>query len=174
MEARDLIPLYTPDEIRERVRSLAAEIDRDWRDGHPLFVCVLQGAVVFFADLIREVSVPIRCDFIQVSSYGEGTEPGGPVEIIRDVREEVSGRDVLLVEDIVDTGRTALALLDLLGRRGPKSLHLSALLDKEAGRRVEVPLRYRGFVVPDRFVVGYGLDLGGYYRNLPGLWTLPG
>ena len=173
MRAEDLVLLHSPEEIGQRVLALGGEISRDYPGKLPLMVCVLQGAFVFFSDLVRQVTVPMECDFVQASSYKGGRTSSGHVEIVGDLRGSVSGRHVILVEDIVDTGRTARALLDEIRHRGPESLHLCALLDKAQRRQVEVPIRYTGFVVTDRFVVGYGLDLDGRHRNRPGLWTLP-
>lgn len=173
MGTEGLVPLHSPEEIREKVRALGSEITRDYAGREPIAVCVLQGAFVFFADLLRRISLPVRCDFIQAASYGSGTEGAGRVEIVRDLQADVAGRHVILIDDIVDTGRTARSLLDAVREKGPETIEICALLDKVSRRAVEVPLRYRGFVVPDRFVVGYGLDLGGLYRNEPGLWTLP-
>ena len=172
MEQPQLTPLFSPDEIARRVRDIGAEIARDFQGEEPVLICVLQGAFVFFADLVREMSLPVQCDFMQASSYGGGVEGGERVEIVRDLRSDIGGRPAIIVEDIVDTGRTARALLDRIAAKNPKELRFCALLDKPFRRKIEIPIRYRGFVVPDRFIVGYGLDLGGYHRNRPGLWTL--
>ncbi|MCZ6691329.1 MAG: hypoxanthine phosphoribosyltransferase [Planctomycetota bacterium] len=172
MQEPQLTPLFSPDEIASKVREIGAEIARDFQGQEPVLICVLQGAFVFFADLVRELSLPVHCDFIQASLYEGGVEGSERVEIVRDLGSEIGGRPVIIVEDIVDSGRTARTLLDRFAARNPKELHLCSLLDKPLRRKIEVPIRYRGFVVPDRFIVGYGLDLGGYYRNRPGLWSL--
>ena len=154
-------------ELEKRVAELAQEIDRDYADSERVVaIGVLKGSVFFMVDLLQKVSMPVQVDFFQTSSYGEGTEPG-EVRIRKDIDLSVRGADVLLVEDIVDTGWTLRTILDLLRFRGARSVKLCALLDKKERREVEVPIDYRGFVIEDHFVVGYGLDLADYYRNLP-------
>ncbi|HXO20755.1 MAG TPA: hypoxanthine phosphoribosyltransferase [Thermoanaerobaculia bacterium] len=174
-------------ELDLRVSELAAEIDRDYGrekaerpasgegdgpDGDPL-VCVgvLKGSVFFLADLLKQLTIPLAVDFLQAASYGAGIRPG-ELRIRKDIDLEIGGRDVLLIEDIVDTGRTVSAILALLRCRGARSVRLCALLDKQAARQVEVEIDYRGFEIPDHFVVGYGLDVGERFRNLPyiGVW----
>lgn len=161
---RTLIP---EDKIQERIRELAAEIDRDFA-GSKRLVCVgvLKGSVFFMVDLLRHVKKPVEVDFFQTSSYGSGTEPG-EVRIRKDIDVSIRGADVLLIEDIVDTGYTLRTILDLLRWRGAKRVRLCALLDKVARREVDVDIDYRGFPIEDRFVVGYGLDYDELYRNLP-------
>jgi len=163
-------PLIEADALCRRVAELAAEIDRDYAgksDTDPLVaVGVLKGSVFFLCELLKQVSVPVALDFLQTSSYGAGTTPG-EVRILKDVDLPLRGRDVLLVEDIVDTGFTLQTLLALLRFRGARSVRLCALLDKRAARRVDVPIDYCGFVIENLFVVGYGLDAGERYRNLP-------
>ena len=155
------------DDLRRRVGELARDIDRDYADSERLIaIGVLKGSVFFLVDLLQQVTVPVQVDFFQTSSYGEGTSPG-EVRIRKDIDLSVRGADVLLVEDIVDTGYTLRTILDLLRFRGAKSVKLCALLDKAVRREVEVPIDYRGFEIEDHFVVGYGLDLADYYRNLP-------
>lgn len=164
--------LLGAEEIRRRVKELAAEIARDHRDTEEL-VClgVLKGSVFFLVDLVRELPLPVAVDFFQAASYGSRSEPG-EVVIKRDVELTVRGRDVLVVEDIVDTGHTVATLLALLRHRRPRSLRLCALLDKPDRREVEVPIDYVGFTIPDRFVVGYGLDHAERWRNLPYVGTV--
>jgi hypoxanthine phosphoribosyltransferase len=169
---QDLVLLHSPEAIREKVEELGAAISGEYEETDLVVVCVLRGATIFFSDLVRQIRIPCRCDFVQASSYGSETVSSGKVEMVLDLREDVRGRHVLLVEDIVDTGRTARAMLDLIGERGPASVVLCTLLDKKERREVEVPIRWRGFEVPDRFLVGYGLDVDGMYRNLPGIWMI--
>ncbi len=160
-------PLLTEEQIARRVRELAGEISRDYGDSGEL-VClgVLKGSVVFLVDLVRHLSLPVALDFLQTSSYGSSSSPS-EVRIRKDVDLPLRGRDVLLVEDIVDTGHTLDTLLAILRLRQPRSLRLCALLDKPARREVEVPIDYLGFSIEDRFVVGYGLDYDERWRNLP-------
>jgi hypoxanthine phosphoribosyltransferase len=139
-----------------------------------LLVGVLKGAVVFLSDLMRAIEAPCECDFIALSSYGASTRSSGIVELTKDLSASIEGRDVLIVEDIVDTGRTLAYLLRNLETRQPRSLRVCALLDKVTRREVPVPLDYVGFAIPDEFVVGYGLDYAGLYRNLPHLAVLEG
>jgi hypoxanthine phosphoribosyltransferase len=159
--------LLSAEEVRRRVRELAGEIARDHRGTEEL-VClgVLKGSVFFLVDLVRELPLPVAVDFFQAASYGLRQEPG-EVVIKKDVELPLRDRDVLLVEDIVDTGHTVATLLALLRHRRPRSLRLCALLDKPSRREVEVPIDYLGFTIPDRFVVGYGLDHAERWRNLP-------
>ncbi len=160
--------------LRARVRALGRAIRRDYRGKPLVLVGVLKGAFVFMADLIREIGLPLTCDFLRVSSYGSGTETCGAVRLEFDATQPVRGRHVVLVEDIVDTGLTASAILETLRSRKPASLRLCALLRKPARARVPVKVDYVGFDVPDRFVVGYGLDRAGLHRNLPYLGVLDG
>ena len=165
--------LLSSDAIQARVAALAAEIDRDTRgpDGLHL-VCVLKGAFVFLADLVRALRSDVTLDFMAVSSYAKGTTTTGEVRVLKDLDSALDGRDVLVVEDIVDTGLTLHYLQDILRARRPRSLRTVCLLSKPARRRVEVPVEYVGFEIEDRFVVGYGLDYAGRYRNLPYIGTL--
>jgi len=159
--------LLDADTIAARVRELGAQITRDYRDKSLIVVCVLKGSFVFAADLVRAIDLPIEVDFLGVRSYDDATVTSGVVQITSDLTRSVEGRDVLLVEDIVDTGLTLRFLLDNLHTRGPSSIKLAALLHKPSGTRVVVPIDYLGFTVPDVFVVGYGLDAAQRYRNLP-------
>lgn len=158
--------LITREEIAARVRELGKEISRDYDGKDPLLVGVLKGAVVFLADLMRTVEIPLACDFIAVSSYGASSRSSGVVKITADLSQSIVGRHVLLVEDIIDTGRTVAYLSRNLETRQPASLRICALLDKLERREVEMALDYVGFTIPNEFVVGYGLDYGGLYRNL--------
>jgi hypoxanthine phosphoribosyltransferase len=159
--------LVQPDELARRVRELGAEISRDYEGREPLLVCVLKGAVFFLSDLMRSLDVSCEVDFMAVASYGSATESSGVVRILKDLDAAIEGRDVIIVEDIVDSGLTLQYLLRSLGARGPRTLEVCALLTKPERRRVELSPRYVGFEIPDRFVVGYGLDHAERHRNLP-------
>jgi len=159
--------LVQADDLQHRVRELGAQISTDYADRDLLLIGVLKGAVFFLADLMREIEVPCEVDFMAVASYGSATESSGVVRILKDLDAAIEGRDVLIVEDIVDSGLTLQYLLRNLGARGPRSLEVCALLTKPERRRVELSPRYVGFEIPDRFVVGYGLDYAERYRNLP-------
>lgn len=160
-------PLISPAEIATRVAALAEQIDSELPPGPLTVVGVLRGAFVFMADLVRAMSRPLTCDFLGVRSYGDATVSSGVVEITSDLSSPLTGRQVLLIEDIVDTGLTLKYLLDVLGARGPAGIHTCALLSKPTRRLTEVPVDFVGFEVPDKFVVGYGMDAGQLYRNLP-------
>jgi hypoxanthine phosphoribosyltransferase len=157
--------LLTAEQIRARVAELGAEISRDYAGKTPILIGVLKGSLVFMADLARAITTPINVDFMSISSYGDGTN-SGVVRILKDLDESITGQDVILVEDIIDTGLTLTYLLATLSARRPASLEVCGLLDKSARRIVEVPIRYKGFDIPDEFVIGYGLDHEGRYRNL--------
>lgn len=161
---RILIPA---EDLTARVAQLGRQIRADYAGRTPVLVAVLKGAVVFLADLMRAIEAPCECDFIALSSYGASTRSSGVVELTKDLSMPIDGREVLIVEDIVDTGRTLTYLLRNLETRQPESVRVCALLDKEARREVPVSLDYVGFTIPDEFVVGYGLDYAGLYRNLP-------
>ena len=161
---RILIP---SDRITLRIRELGNEISRDYADSVPIFVCILKGAYPFLADLTRCVSVDHEVDFMAVSSYDGGTESTGVVKIEKDLKGNITGRDVIVVEDIIDTGLTIANLMELLQTRNPRSLRVAALLDKKPARKKDVPLHYVGFEIPKEFVIGYGLDYDEKYRNLP-------
>ena len=159
--------LITQEEIGARVRELGQALSRDYAGKDPLLVGVLKGAVVFLADLIRAVDIPLATDFIAVSSYGSSTRSSGVVKITADLSISIEGRHVVIVEDIIDSGRTISYLKRNLQTRHPASLRVMALLDKVERREVDVALDYVGFTIPNEFVVGYGLDYYGLYRNLP-------
>jgi len=159
--------LISESELQAKVAELANQISRDYEGKIPLLVGILKGAFVFLSDLIRHVNIPVHVDFMQVSSYGSGTESSGIVKILKDLDISVEGRHVIVVEDIVDTGVTMQHLLELLSARKPASLAVCTLLDKKERRLVDVNLNYVGFEIPNAFVVGYGLDYAEYYRNLP-------
>jgi hypoxanthine phosphoribosyltransferase len=166
--------LISEEELRARVSALGEAIARDYEKLNPILVGVLQGAFLFMADLIRAIPIDLTTDFIGLSSYGAGTTSSGVVRLVSDLSLPIDGRDVLIVEDIVDTGLTLSYLLRNLETRQPRSLRVCALLDKATRREVPVPLDYVGFTIPDEFVVGYGLDYAGLYRNLRHVAVLEG
>ncbi len=166
MEARPGRILISQDEISARVTDLGEAIRRDYAGRVPLLVSVLKGAVIFAADLIRAIPLPVSLDFMSVSSYGSATRSSGVVRLAADLSVSIEGRDVIIVEDIIDTGRTITYLRRNLATRHPKSLALCVFLDKVARREVEVTVDYVGFAIPNEFVVGYGLDYHGLHRNL--------
>jgi len=155
------------DELQHRVEALGAEISADYQGKDLLLICVLKGAVFFLSDLMRQVEVPCEVDFMAVASYGSATESSGVVRILKDLDMAIEGRHVLIVEDIVDSGLTLQYLMRSLQTRNPASLEVCALLTKPARRAVDMPVRYVGFEIPDKFAVGYGLDHRERYRNLP-------
>jgi hypoxanthine phosphoribosyltransferase len=159
--------LVQPDDLKQKVRDLGAQISVDYAERDLLLVCVLKGAVFFLADLMRQIDIPCEVDFMAVSSYGSETDSSGVVRILKDLDRPIAGRDVLIVEDIVDSGLTLQYLMRNLGARDPASLEVCALLTKPDRRKVELPTRYVGFEIPDKFAIGYGLDVGERYRNLP-------
>jgi hypoxanthine phosphoribosyltransferase len=158
--------LYTAREIRDRVRELGAAITRDYAGREPVLVSVLKGSAVFLADLLLAIGVKARVDFMSISTYGSESQPSGVVRIMKDLDQDIGGEDVIVVEDIVDTGLTLSYLLSVLEARRPASIEVCTLLDKSVRRITPLEIRYRGFDCPDRFVVGYGLDIGERYRNL--------
>lgn len=164
--------LVTSAEIQEKVRELGERITRDYRNERPLLVGILRGAVVFLGDLMRHVDLPCELDFMDISSYDTGTTSSGVVRILKDLDEDVTDRHVLIVEDIIDTGLTLSYLRRSLLAREPASLEVCALMSKPSRREVELEVGYLGFEIPDRFVVGYGLDYAGAYRNLPDICVL--
>lgn len=164
--------IISEEQIAERVRELGAAISRDYAGETVLLVAVLRGAALFIADLSRAVDVPVELDFMAVSSYGSSTKSSGVVRILKDLDEQIEGRHVLVVEDILDTGLTLKYLLKNLASRKPASLEVVTLLSKEGKQRVPISCKYIGFSVPDEFVVGYGLDFAERYRNLPYIGVL--
>ncbi len=164
--------LIEAEAIQKRVKELGLEISRDYEGRDLLLAGVLRGAATFLVDLARAISLPVEMDFIAISSYGPSTKTSGVVSIRKDLDDPIAEKDVLLVEDIVDTGLTLGYLLKILQARQPRSLQVAALLDKPARRIVEPPIAYKGFEIPDKFVVGYGLDYKQKYRNLPFIGTL--
>ena len=159
--------LYTEEELRQRVKELGCQITADYAGREPLLISVLRGSYIFMADLTRAINLPISVDFMSVSSYGSGSVSSGQVEIKKDLSDSIEGRDLIVVEDILDSGNTLYYLLDVLRARKPASIRLCTLMDKP-GRRVKpIKADYVGFTIPDAFIVGYGLDYAEKYRNLP-------
>ena len=159
--------LVEEDRLAERVRELGEEISRDYAGRDLLLVGVLKGAVFFMSDLMRHLTIPCEIDFMAISSYAGATESSGVVRILKDLDINIEGRDVLVVEDIIDSGLTLSYLMRNLRSREPASLEICALMTKPSRREIDVPVRYVGFEIPNRFVIGYGLDFGERYRNLP-------
>ncbi|MEL7644793.1 MAG: hypoxanthine phosphoribosyltransferase [Anaerolineaceae bacterium] len=160
--------LISEEALSSRIKELGAEISRDYLGKELLVVCILRGGVMFMTDLVRQISIPLAFEFMAVSSYGSGARrSSGDVRITLDLNTNIAGRHVLIVEDIIDSGRTLASVIDLLETRDPASLYVCTLLDKVSRREVAVPVRYRGFAIEDKFVFGYGLDMDDYYRNLP-------
>ena len=164
--------LISHKQIREKTRELGRRIEKDYEGKNPLLICVLKGGLMFLADLMREIRMPLEIDFMAVSSYSDATESSGVVRILMDLDRNIRGRHVLIVEDIIDTGRTLNYIIENLRTRGPASIKICTLLNKPARRVLEIPLDYVGFEIPDRFVIGYGLDYGEIYRNLPFIGVL--
>jgi hypoxanthine phosphoribosyltransferase len=169
----DLEILFDEQAIERTVRELAVQISRDYAGKELLLVCILKGAAIFFVDLARRLTIPALFEFAQASSYGSGTVSSRAVTVSKDIGTDISGKHVLLVDGIIDTGTTIDFLLKRYRKRGPASLRTVVLLDKRAHRTVDVPIDYRGFEMPDRFVVGYGMDSGEKFRNLPYIAVVP-
>ncbi|KPU26603.1 hypoxanthine phosphoribosyltransferase [Caloranaerobacter sp. TR13] len=159
--------LIESDELQKRIKELGEEITKDYKDKDLVVICVLKGAVLFMSDLCKNIDIPLSMDFMAVSSYGSSTQSSGVVRILKDLDSSIEGKDVLIVEDIIDTGLTLSYLVENLKSRGPRSVKICTLLDKPERRKVEVKVDYIGFTIPDEFVVGYGLDFNEKYRNLP-------
>jgi hypoxanthine phosphoribosyltransferase len=164
--------LLSNEAIAKRVKEMGAQIRADYEGRELSVVGVLKGSFIFMADLVRAIDCPLHCDFLGLSSYGSATESSGVVAITKDLGESIEGRDVLVIEDIIDTGLTMTYLLENLRTRRPASVKIATLLSKPARRKVEVAIDYLGFTIEDRFVVGYGLDYAGFYRNLPYIGVL--
>ncbi len=164
--------LVTREEIAQKVRELGQKIADDYAGKNPVMICILKGACVFFTDLIRETPLPLTTDFMAISSYGSATKTSGVVRILKDLDHSIAGKDVLVIEDIVDSGITLSFLRDNLKSRGAASLRIATLLDKPEQRKVPLHVDYCGFIIPDAFVVGYGLDYDERYRNLPDIGIL--
>jgi len=162
------------EEIANKVAELATQLRKDYRGKNPLLIGILKGSFVFMSDLVRAMNIPVEIDFVRLASYGAGKDSAGKIKLVKDVETPIKGRHVLVVEDIIDRGLTVRFLLDYLRFREPSSLKLCALFDKPSRRKVEVPIDYVGFTVPDAFVVGYGLDFDEKFRYLPNLCILEG
>ncbi|MDD2392921.1 MAG: hypoxanthine phosphoribosyltransferase [Eubacteriales bacterium] len=164
--------LITRQEIEDMVTRLGAEITNDNKGRKVLLVCVLKGAFIFLADLVRHIDLPLEVDFMSVSSYGNNTDTSGVVRILRDLDTDITGKHVIIVEDIIDSGLTLRHLKELLSTRNPASISICTAFDKPDRRKAEVKVDYRGMIIPDEFVVGYGLDFAGDYRHLPDVCIL--
>lgn len=164
--------LFSKEQLAERIKGLAKRLDEDYAGKKPLMVAILKGSVMFFTDLIREMRLPLSIDFMSISSYGNGVKSSGEVKMIKDLDNKIEGKDVVIVEDIVDSGYTMKYLKHLLEARNPASIKICALLDKPSRRETDVHVDYTGFEVGNEFVVGYGLDYAGLYRNIPFIGVL--
>lgn len=168
MDIRDKVKvMISEEEVDKKVRELAEQINRDYAGKELKLICILKGSVFFTCELAKRITVPVTLDFMSVSSYGNATVSSGRVKIVKDLDESIEGENVLVIEDIIDSGNTLRYLLDLLGSRNPESIKLCTLLDKPDRRVTDVHVDYVGFTIPDKFVVGYGLDYEQHYRNLP-------
>lgn len=159
--------LFSAEDIKTRVTEMGKVLTEDYKNKNPLLICPLKGSFMFFSDIAREIKIPCEIDFMAVSSYNSNTVSSGEIKILKDLTENINGRHVLIIEDIIDTGLTLYNLKKMLSSRNPKSLKICTLLDKPSRRIAEITGDYCGFVIPDKFVVGYGMDLNEKYRNLP-------
>lgn len=166
--------LISEKDVNERIAALGKQISEDFAGKDLHLICILKGGTFFMCELAKRITVPVSLDFMQVSSYGDGTKSSGVVRIAKDLDESIEGKDVLIVEDIIDSGRTLYYLMDVLEKRNPNSIHLCTLLDKPDRRERPVKVEYSGFSIPDEFVVGYGLDYAQKYRNLPYIGVVKG
>ena len=172
--AETIRELVSEKDVDERIVELGKQISKDYEGKQVHLICVLKGGVFFMCELAKRISVPVSMDFMSVSSYGDDTKSSGVVKIVKDLDEAIEGKDVLIVEDLIDSGRTLYYLIDILKKRNPKSVHLCTLLDKPERRVKDVKVDYVGFNIPDEFVVGYGLDYAQKYRNLPFIGVVEG
>ena len=159
--------LFSAEEIKTRVAELGKILTEDYKNKNPLLICPLKGSIMFFSDIVREIKIPCEIDFMTVSSYNSNTVSSGEIKILKDLTENINGRHVHIIEDIIDTGLTLYNLKKMLSSRNPESLKICTLLDKPSRRIADIKGDYCGFVIPDKFVVGYGMDLNEKYRNLP-------
>ena len=159
--------LFSAEEIKTRVAELGKILTEDYKNKNPLLICPLKGSIMFFSDIVREIKIPCEIDFMTVSSYNSNTVSSGEIKVLKDLTENINGRHVLIIEDIIDTGLTLYNLKKMLSSRNPESLKICTLLDKPSLRIADIKCDYCGFVIPDKFVVGYGMDLNEKYRNLP-------
>ena len=164
--------LISEEQLKTRISEMAKQIEKDYEGKSPVIVGVLKGSVMFYTDLVRQIDLPLTVDFMSISSYGAGVNSTGEVKIIKDIDGKIGGKDVIIVEDIVDSGYSMNCLLKLFATRSPKSVRVCALLDKPSRREIPVPIDYTGFQVANEFVVGYGLDYAGLYRNIPFIGVL--
>jgi hypoxanthine phosphoribosyltransferase len=164
--------LITAEEIQDKVDEIARQISKDYADSTPVLIGILRGAFIFLSDLARRMTIPVVVDFMAVSSYGKSTQTSGVVRIVKDLDEDIEGKDVIIVEDILDTGLTVQYLLETLKARNPKSIEVCTLLLKEGKQKVELNPKYVGFIIPDEFVVGYGLDYADMFRQLPSIYSI--
>jgi len=164
--------IFSEQQIQAKIQQLGEKISQDYEGKNPLAICVLKGAIIFMADLVKRITVPLELDFMAVSSYGHSTKSSGVVRIMKDLDVAVEGRDVLIIEDIIDTGLTLSYLVDVLQGRKAKTVQIVTLFDKAARRVAELEVDYTGFTLPDEFIVGYGLDYAEKYRNLPYIGVL--
>lgn len=164
--------LISEEQLKTRISELAKQIEKDYEGKSPVIVGVLKGSVMFYTDLVRQIDLPLTVDFMSISSYGAGVNSTGEVKIIKDIDGKIGGKDVIIVEDIVDSGYSMNCLLKIFATRSPKSVRVCALLDKPSRREIPVPIDYTGFQVANEFVVGYGLDYAGLYRNIPFIGVL--
>lgn len=159
--------MHSEKEVAKRIKEIAAQIDADFKGEEVHLICILKGSIFFTAELAKRINLSVTLDFMSVSSYGDGTESSGRVRIVKDLDENIDGKNVIIIEDIIDSGRTLSFLLEMLSARNPKSLKLCTLLNKPERRVVDIPVDYIGFDIPDQFVVGYGMDYAQKYRTLP-------
>ncbi|MGB4661612.1 MAG: hypoxanthine phosphoribosyltransferase [Mobilitalea sp.] len=167
MEDKKVNVMISEEQVNMRTREMAEQISKDYAGKSVHLICILKGSIFFTCELAKRLTIPVTLDFMSVSSYGSETVSSGRVRILKDLDESIQGRNVIIIEDIIDSGRTLAYLKELLGTRAPESLSICTLLDKPSRREIEVPVEYVGFEIPDKFVVGYGLDFDQYYRNLP-------
>lgn len=159
--------LYTEKDINEKISELGKQITKDFKKKSPVLISILKGGTVFLADLMRQIDLKLEIDFLGVASYGSSTKSSGVVEITKDCKIDLHGKDVLIIEDIIDTGLSLQYIIDTLQRKNPNSISICVLLDKVDTHKIDIPVQYAGFTIPDEFVVGYGLDFAEKYRNLP-------
>ncbi len=172
MEKHDISVMIPEEDLQKRVCELAAQISKDYEGSYVKLVCILKGSIFFTCELAKRITVPVMLDFMQVSSYGSGTKSSGEVKIKKDLDESIEGENVIIVEDIIDSGNTLSRLVPMLQARNPKSLKICTLLSKPDRREVEMDVEYNGFTIPDKFVIGFGLDFDQRYRNLPYIGVL--
>ncbi len=172
LEKHDIRVMIPEEDLQEKINELAAQISKDHEGGYVKLICILKGSIFFCCELAKRITVPVMLDFIQVSSYGSGTSSSGNVKIKKDLDESIEGEDVIIVEDIIDSGNTLSKLVPMLQERNPKSLKICTMLSKPDRREVDIDVKYNGFVIPDEFVVGFGLDYDQRYRNLPYIGVL--